>query len=114
MQAIPKQLVEPKAISDTLVSYYESPVNKKTILSKLTFTNHGSDAESIDVHIVPSGDSASLSNKVISAKIINADEAWSAYQLEGQLLNASDEIHCKTNTASSTDIVFMASGLEVF
>lgn len=114
MQAIPKQLVEPQAISSTLASYYASPSNKQTILSKLTFTNHGADAESIDVHIVPNGDSPVLSNKLISAKIIDANEAWSAYQLEGQLLNPGDAIHCKTNTASSTDIVFMASGLEVF
>lgn len=114
MQAIPKQLVEPQAISDTLTGYYASPANKQTILSKLTFTNHGSDAESIDVHIVPNGDSASDSNKVVSAKVIDADEAWSAYQLEGQVLNAGDAVHCKTNTASSTDIVFMASGLEIF
>jgi hypothetical protein len=114
MQAVPVQIIEPQAISDTLTPYYASPASKKTIISKLTFTNHGADAEAIDVHIVPSGDSATDANKVVSAKLVDANEAWPAYQLEGQILKPGDAIHCKTGTASSTDIVVMGSGVEVF
>ncbi len=114
MQAVPLQIIAPQAISDTLTSYYTSPTQKKTIITKLTMTNHGADAEAVDVHIVPSGDSATDDNKVISAKLVNNDEAVSLYQLEGQVLKPGDAIHAKTGTAASTDIVIMASGVEVF
>ena len=114
MQAVPVQIIEPQAISYTLTSYYASPAGKKTIISKLTFTNHGADAEAIDVHIVPAGDSATNANKVVSAKLIDANEAWPAYQLEGHVMKPGDAIHCKTGTAESTDIVVMGSGVEVF
>ncbi len=114
MQAIPVQIIPPQAISDTLTSYYASPAQKKTIITKLTLTNHGADAEAIDVHIVPSGDSATDANKVISGRLVNNDEAWPAYPLEGQLLKPGDSIHAKTASAASTDIVIMASGVEVF
>lgn len=114
MQAIPVQIIPAQAITDTAVSYYASPANKTTIISKLTFTNHGGDAESIDVHIVVSGGSATAGNKVISAKVINANEAWPAYPLEGLVLPAGSSIYCKTLTAASTDIVVAGAGVQIF
>lgn len=113
MQAVPVQTIPAQSITNVVATYYTAPANKKVINSKLTFSNNGSAAEAIDVHIVPSGGSASTANKVISGKILDAGEPWSAYMLEGLVLPAGTTIQAKSDTASSS-VTITGAGVEVF
>lgn len=114
MQAIPVQIIAPQAMTDALVTYYTSPANKKTMVSKVTLTNVGASAQAVDLHLVPSGGTAGVTNKILSAKVIDADEAFPAYQLESLIMDAGDFIQAKINTAASTDIVIVGAGVEIF
>lgn len=113
MQAVPVQTIATQLITNVLGTYYTSPANKKTILSKLIFCNTGSTAEKIDVHLVPSGGSASAGNKVISGKTIDAGESWPAYMLEGVTIPAGSSLQAKSDTSSSA-ITITGSGVEVY
>lgn len=113
MQAVPVETIASQSISNTLATYYTSPANKKTIISKLVFCNTGSKAEKIDVHLVVSGGSASAANKVISGKTIDAGETWPAYMLEGVALPPGTFLQAKSDTASSA-ITITGSGVEVY
>ena len=110
MQAKPKQIIEPQALTATTDEYYAAPAGKKVIISKFTLSNGGAAAVACDVHIVPSGDSADATNKIIPAKLVDTDEAFAAYQLEGQVLDEGDKIFVK----GGADVVVMSSGVELF
>jgi len=114
MQVQLTELTAPVAMTDALLTYVTSPDNKKTQMSFITFTNKGTAALGIDAHIVPDGGTASASNKVLSNKVIDADEAWPAYPLAGHIMPAGATLPAKINTATSTDVVIFVSGAYLF
>jgi hypothetical protein len=82
----------------------------RTIIDKFTATNtSGSDA-SLAVHLVPSGASASNSNKVLAVDI-EAGKAYLCAELVGHILEAGDQISTRAGAASA--IAIRASGREV-
>jgi len=113
MQANPVQIIAPQTITDTLTGYYTSPAKKRTLISKLTFSNASTTAESVSVHLVPSGGTADASNKVISDRTVNNGEAAAIYQLEGQVMEPGDSLHFASDTTGSV-IVVVASGVEIY
>lgn len=113
MQAIPKQVIAPQTITDTLTSYYTSPAKKRTLISKITFSNPGAASEAVDIHLVPQGGTANADNQVMPGRTVNNGEAISLYQLEGQVMEAGDSLHIASDTASSA-VVVVASGVEIY
>jgi len=113
MQANPVQIIAPQTITDTLAGYYTSPAKKKTLISKLTFSNASTASEDVDVHLVPDGGTADASNKVISARTVSNGEAAAIYQLEGQVMQPGDSLHIASDTTGSS-IVVVASGVEIY
>ena len=112
MQAKPVQLIGPQELTASNATYYTSPANKQTILSKLTLTNVSSVAQTVDVHIVPSGGSADATNRLISTKTLDTNEAWAAFPVEGQILQPGDSIQASAGAVDS--ILIMASGVEIY
>lgn len=111
MQATNVQIIPAQALTTTLSSYYTSRAKTKTLLSKLTLTNVTGSAETVDVHLVPSGGTADATNRLIQSRTLDTNEAWSAYPIEGQVLREGDSIHA---VAGSNDaILIMASGVEL-
>lgn len=113
MQANPVQIIAPQTITDTLAGYYTSPAKKRTLISKLTFSNAGIGAESVDIHLVPDGGTAGSGNKVVSARTVNNNETIAIYQLEGQVMQPGDSLHIVSDTIASS-VVVVASGVEIY
>jgi hypothetical protein len=112
MAATPVQIVTPVFLATTTAApIYTAPAAKKVLITKISFTNIGAVADSIDVHIVTSAGVVGTSNKIISAKIIDAAECWACYQIEGEILNSGDKLYAKAGIASNVNV--MASGVEL-
>lgn len=113
-QAQPKQIIAPQAITSTASSYYTSPNEKRTIISKLSFGNSSGQAVPVTVHIVPQGGSPDNTNKIVPGQLIDSDESFSAYTVEGVIMKPGDQIFANTNAAGDGNVSMVASGVEVF
>jgi len=113
MKTNPVQIIASQAMSDALVTYYTSPANKKTLISKVSITNIGTAALAFDLHVVPSGGAASTANKIFSAEVVDSGASLPLHQIEAQILEAGDFIQAKINTATSTDLTILGSGYEI-
>lgn len=112
MQAKPRQLTEPTLLTASAASYYQAPSNKRVMITKVTVSNTDTaNARTFDIHVVPSGDTATSTNKLVTEKVLDEKESISAYQVEGQILNPGDSIHAKASVASVVSL--MISGVEI-
>lgn len=114
MQAKPLEIIQPQALTQTLQSLYVSASNKRTIISKVTFANRAASLVGITVHVVPASEVAGASNIVIPNHFIDSNESWSAYQLEGLVLEPGSKLIMKTDAAGNGLVNVAASGLEVY
>lgn len=114
MQAVPVQIIAPQALTDTAQMLYQSPANKKTIISKITFGNTAAQAVTVLGHIVPSGGSPTVANQILPAKLLDVNESWSAYSLEGLTMKAGDMLYLATDSQGSGKVAVSAAGVEVF
>jgi hypothetical protein len=80
----------------------------KTIVDKFTATNTSGSAATISVFLPASGEAASASNCVLSAKSINAGDTYLCPEMVGQVLEAGGTI--VTNAGTATAITISASG----
>lgn len=110
MNATPLQLISPQELTATLAEYYESPAQKRVIISKMTIANVTAGVHTVQIHIVPAGGTANATNQLLN-KTLDTDQSFPVYQLEGQILSAGDTIWAKTGAASS--VLLMASGVTV-
>ena len=109
MTTIAKPLIESKNCESAITTQYTTPVSTRAQVDKFTATNTTVGAITIDVHLVPSGGTASAANRIISAKSIaaGADESLSA--LAGHTLDAGGFIAAG---ASATGLTIRCSGRE--
>ena len=114
MQAIPKEIIKAQALTTSLQSLFVSEAKKRTIISKVTFANRASSLATVTVHIVPANETAGNNNIVIPEQMLNANESWSAYQLEGLILEPGAKLNIKTDAAGNGLVNVAASGLEVY
>lgn len=114
MQANPKEIISPQALTATLQTLYTSPAKKRTIITKVTFANRAPQLAGMVVHVVPDGDTAGPTNMVLPERDIGANESWSAYQLEGLILEPGYSLAIKTDAEGDGLMNVVASGLEVF
>jgi len=114
MQAVPIQMIAPQALTQTAQMLYQSPANKKTIISKVTFGNTAAQAVTVTAHIVPAGGAPDDTNKVLPAKLLDINESWSAYSLEGITMRSGDMLYMNTDANGENKVAVAASGVEVF
>jgi hypothetical protein len=91
-------------IADSATTVYTS--SGTTALTYLSITNYTASAVDVDLHIVPSGDSAGDANLVAKELTIDAKDTFYFYGGgEKLLLDASDFISATANTATSLNCV---------
>jgi hypothetical protein len=77
----------------------------KTILDKFTLTETtGATISGIDIHIIPSGGTASATNRVLSQKAVNANETYLCPELVGHTLEAGEFLQAKAGTATAVSV----------
>ena len=92
-------------VAATATAYYTADANlKRVVIKKVTFYNSNTVAETITLHLVPSGGSASATNMLINARSLATLETWECYEAEGQCLLGGGMIQCLSSTASKINI----------
>jgi hypothetical protein len=95
----------------TVVSLYIAPLaGAGTRIIAFTATNSSATAAKYDVHIVPDGESASDSNRLIKEKGVAADDVNVPLAIQNHLIPAGGELQVKVSTG--TTIAFRATGIE--
>lgn len=88
------------AITNVIATLYTVPVNTRTLLKDFDICNTTAGALTVDVHLVPSGGSATTANALLYGYSINANATlqWSGTQV----LNAGATIQVKASGAGCT------------
>lgn len=109
----PKKLFAPAQLTASAAVYYTVPVNVKTIIKKLTFTNPVSSAAArlVTVYLVPSGGSVSDTTTITSQKVVAIGQTWECFEAENHIIESQDTIQALADAA--TDVTIMGSGLEI-
>ena len=110
MAITPKRLVTPTQLGTTISTLYTA-TNVRTLIDKVTLVNTSGGAVTADVHIVPSGGSATATNKLIAARSVAANETYTCPELVGHVMEASETIQALASAATAIGI--RASGREV-
>ena len=111
MSVTVKPLIQAKYAADSVATEYTAPVSTKAIVDKFTATNTDSGAQTISIHIVPSGGSASASNLITAALSIPAGESLDLPEMKNHVLAAGDFIAAVASVPNK--VVIRASGREV-
>lgn len=95
------------AITGSIATLYTVPASTRTLLKDIDICNTTAGALTVDVHLVPSGGSATTANALLYGYSINANATlqWTGTQV----MNASDTIQVK---ASGLGCTITASGGE--
>ena len=96
--------LETNLIADSATTVYTS--TGQSAVTYISITNYTASAVDVDLHIVPSGDSAGDANLVAKELTIDAKDTFYFYGGgEKLLLDASDFISATANTATSLNCV---------
>lgn len=90
---------------------YICPVNTKTVIKKLTFTNNDTVARLLTVHLVPSAGTAGVTNILTKAAPIGPGMTYECFEAEGHALPAGGFITAFSDAASM--VTCHGSGIEV-
>lgn len=105
-----KVLVQSKQLENAQTTQYTAS-NCTAIIDKFTVTNTTASAVTVSIHIVPSGGSASDSNKIVVSRAIASAEPYTFPELIGHILGPGDFISTLAGAASS--LTMRISGREV-
>ena len=111
MTVTAKNLIASKQAANVATTEYTAPTSTRTIIDKFTATNTTGGAVTLTVYLVPSGQAASSSNKVLDAFSIAANTFLDLPQMQNHVLEAGDFISVLASAATSLTI--RASGREV-
>lgn len=104
MQRIPKAITAAQ-LTTSAATYYTAPANTKSTISALTLTNTTGGAVTATVHLVPSGGSASDTNKIMSARSIAAGESYVVAAAIGQTMEAGGTLQALASANTSISLV---------
>jgi hypothetical protein len=90
---------------------YYTATNVKAIVDKCTVCNTTVGAVTLTIDIVDSGDTAGVTERVISARSIAAGETYNCPEMVGQILESGDTIEGLASAATSLTI--RISGREI-
>lgn len=92
-------------VAATATSYYLADAQQKRVLiKKLTFYNSDTVAQTVTVHLVPSGGTASATNMLIAARSLLAGETWECLEAVNQCLLGGGMLQCLASLASKVSI----------
>lgn len=111
MTVTAKALFNPLQAAAANTSQYAAPAGTRTIIDKFTGTNTTGAVATLTINLVASGGAASASNTVVSAKTLQAGEAYTFPEVVGHVLNPGDFISTLAGTAAA--ITIRSSGREV-
>ena len=83
----------------------------KTVIDKFTATNNSAANVSLSINLIPSGGSASTSNRVLNTRLIAVGECYICPEIVGQVIEDGGFISTLASAASSLTI--SASGREI-
>lgn len=109
--AVTTKNIIPRKVAELATTTQYTATSVRCIIDKLTATNTSAGNVTIDVHLCPSGGTASASNKVTSTKTIVPNEAYTFPEIVGQVLEAGGFI--ATACSSGTALVISAAGREI-
>ena len=109
MATTTKELILPKFAEITQETQY-TPVGVTAIIDKFTIVNVTVASHLINVWITPVGGAADDSNKIISNKILLANETYPAFEIVNMALNPGSSII--TQAADPNSLNIRASGRE--
>jgi hypothetical protein len=101
-------LIPPVQLGTSLGPHLYTSAGVSTIIDKVTGTNTSGVTVTVDVHLVPSGGTASNTTKVVAAQSITPGECYRFPELVGQVLNPGDFVQALAST--STVLSLRASG----
>lgn len=96
-------LVPAKLLENSLTAQYTAS-NCRATITNFTVTNVGATIETISVHIVESGGSASNANLIIDARPIAVGNTVTLYDLSGQEMRPSSFVVAGASAANSLTI----------
>ncbi len=75
-----------------------------TIIDAVTITNIGTADATVSLNLIPSGGSASTTNKTLSNKVLRANDSYLCPEVNGQVLNNEDFLSAICDIASAVNI----------
>lgn len=95
----------------TIQTLYTAPASGGgTRIIAFTATNTNGTTDTYDLHIVPNGGSADLTNKIIDARSLAKPASDVPAEVQNHLIPAGGTLQVKVSTA--TTIAFRATGIE--
>jgi hypothetical protein len=111
MSTIAKNIIPRKLAESATTTQYTAPVGTRTIIDKMTGTNISAAPVTVDVYLVPSGGTAGDAYRVVKAKTIAVNEAYTFPAVIGQILETGGFI--ATAASAGSAVVLSASGREI-
>ena len=105
----PKRLVEGSQLGTGVATFYTAPANTRTRILLVTVTNTTGTAQTVTLHLVAPGGSASASNMVTSARNVAAGQSVVLYEAAHNLESAGS---IQALASAGTALTLMASGVE--
>lgn len=109
MAVTPKRLVSGSQIAATATTYYTA-TNVKARIDAMTLTNTTAGAITVDLHLVPSGGTAGVTNQILDGYSVAANASYVVKEAIGHWVEAGGTIQALASSATSVTIV--ASGVE--
>jgi hypothetical protein len=97
--------------ANSLTSFYTVPEGTTTIIDKFTAANSDSGSQTLNINIVPSGQSNSDSNSIIRASSMAAGATLDVTAMQNQILAAGDQVFVGASVASK--VAIRMSGREI-
>lgn len=111
MPFTPINLFEGTLVSAVTATYYTSPSQTRTIITKFTIENGSGLSVAIQVYLVPKGGAAGSSNQISGQLSITNGTVIDLYAAEGHILEAGDTI--QAIAASANVLSIRASGAQI-
>ena len=105
-----KVLIPAKQAENIQTTQYTA-INCKTIIDKFTATNTTAGNVTISVNLVTGGGAAGVTNLIVDARSLAADETYTFPELIGQALEPSGFI--STVASAATSLTIRANGREI-
>ncbi len=108
----PTLLVSTRPSGTSVTTVYTVAASKAVKLSTFSLCNSTASASAVDIHVVPSGGSATTSNLVVYSYNLLAYDTLSLTDVfDGLMLGEGDFVAVKTTVANS--VVFTATGVVI-
>lgn len=104
-----KDIIKAKALDIAQTTQYIAS-GVIAIIDKFTVTNTSGNSVSLNVHLVPDGDSPSINNIVVFNRTIGIGETYTFPEIVGHVLSAGSYISTKANDVG---LNIRASGREI-